>query len=144
MPEAVSLRGVRADGSSADELRALYARYSDCCNRHDFRSLGLFVADDVRVDDRPTGLAAYVAGLEDVVRAFPDYRWELRHLVVEPPFVAAHFADSGTHQGTFLGVPPTGRVVRTQEFAFYRVARGLITDVWVTADDLRTLEQLRV
>jgi aspartyl-tRNA synthetase len=134
---------VPADGASAEELRALYARYNDCCNRHDFGSLGLFVAEDVHVDDKPTGLAAYVAGLEEVVRAFPDYRWELRHLAVEPPLLAAHFADSGTHRGTFLGVPPTGRVIRTQEFAFYRVADGRITDVWVTADDLTTLEQLR-
>jgi len=34
-------------------------------------------------------------------------------------------------------------VIRTQEIAFYRVAGGRITDVWVTADDLGTLEQLR-
>jgi predicted ester cyclase len=104
-------------------LRALYARYNDC-NRHDFGSLGLFVADDVRVDDKPTGVAAHVAGLEEVVRVFPDYRWEVRHLLVEPPLLAAHLVDSGTHRGTFLGV-------------------GRITDVWVTADNLGTLEQLR-
>ena len=144
MPEAVSLRGVRADGASADELRALYARYSDCCNRHDFRSLGLFVADDVRVDDRPTGLAAYVAGLEDVVRAFPDYRWELRHLVVEPPFVAAHFAireRTRAHSSAFRRRAASSGRRSSRSTAW---PRGLITDVWVTADDLRTLEQLRV
>jgi predicted ester cyclase len=80
----------------------------------DFGSLGLFVADDVRVDDKPTGVAAYVAGLEEVVRVFPDYRWEVRHLLVEPPLLATHLVDSGTHRGTFLGVPSTGRGIRTQ------------------------------
>jgi predicted ester cyclase len=49
----------------------------------------------------------------------------------------------GTHRGPFLGVPATGRSVSTQEFALYRVEAGRITEVWVTADDLQLLEQLR-
>src|SRR4051812_21101612 len=32
----------------------------------------------------------------------------------------AHFVDTGTHRGAFLGVPASGRSVSTQEFAFYR------------------------
>jgi hypothetical protein len=37
----------------------------------------------------------------------------------------------------------TGRSVATQEFAVYRVAAGKITQVWVTADNLGLLAQLR-
>ena len=36
-----------------------------------------------------------------------------------------------------------GRRVATEEFAFYRVAAGKITEVWVTADNLGLLAQLR-
>jgi aspartyl-tRNA synthetase len=78
-----------------------------------------------------------------VVAAFPDYRWELRHLLVDAPWLAAHFTDTGTHRGSFLGVPASGRSVSTQEFAFYRVDAGRIVEVWVTADDLHLLQQLR-
>jgi predicted ester cyclase len=31
----------------------------------------------------------------------------------------------------------------TQEFAFYRLESGKIVEVWVTADDLATLQQLQ-
>jgi len=58
-------------------------------------------------------------------------------------WVSAHFIDTGTHRETFLGVPATGRRVATQEFALYRVDRGRIAEVWVTADNLGLLEQLR-
>ena len=55
----------------------------------------------------------------------------------------AHFHDSGTHRGTFLDIPATGRPVTTQEFALYRVDAGKIVEVWVTADNLLLVEQMR-
>ena len=125
------------------ELEAFYRRYNALCNEHRFDLLGEFVAEDVQVNGRPQGLTDYVAGLRDVVRAFPDYRWRLRHLLVDGDWIAAHFADTGTHRGTALGVPPTGRAVQTQEFAFYRVETGRIIEVWVTADNLQIREQLQ-
>jgi predicted ester cyclase len=45
--------------------------------------------------------------------------------------------------GSAFGVPATGRRVSTQEFAFYRIQGGRIVEVWVTADNLRILDQLR-
>ena len=64
-------------------------------------------------------------------------------LLVDRPWIAAHFADTGTHRGPLLGVAATGRSVSTQEFAFYRVDAGRIAEVWGTADDLRLVQQLR-
>jgi predicted ester cyclase len=126
-----------------NDLAAFYRRYNACCNEHRFEDLAEFVAPDVVANGAERGLDAYVEGLRAVVRAFPDYRWDLRHLVIEPPWIAAHFADTGTHRGRFLGVPATGRSVSTQEFALYRVDAGRIVEVWVTADDLQLLQQLR-
>jgi predicted ester cyclase len=89
------------------------------------------------------GLDAYVEGLRIVVRAFPDYRWELRRLVVEPPWIAAHLDDTGTHRGEFFGIPATGRSVSTPEFAFYRIHTGRIAEVWGMAFHVPLLDQLR-
>jgi predicted ester cyclase len=125
------------------DLAETYRRYNATCNAHRFADLHEFVHDDVVVNGERQGLAGYVAGLEAVVRAFPDYVWEIAHLLVDGDVVAAHFVDTGTHRGEWLGVPPTGRQVRTQEFAVYRWADGRISEVWVTADDLRVLDQLR-
>ena len=78
-----------------------------------------------------------------VVRAFPDYHWELRRLVVDPPWIAAHLADTGTHRGPFLGVPATGRTVSTPEFAFYRIDADRIAEVWGSAFGVHLLQQIR-
>ena len=126
-----------------DGLAAFYRRYNACCNEHRFDDLAEFVAPDVVIDGIERDLDAYAEALRAIIRAFPDYRWELRHLLVDPPWIAAHFADTGTHRGPLLGVPATGRPVSTQEFAFYRVDAGRIAEVWGTADNLRLLQQLR-
>jgi predicted ester cyclase len=129
---------------SREEVEATYRRYLARCNEHRFDTLGEFVADDVVVNDgEQRDLAAYVQGLRGVVRAFPDYHWGLRHLFVDGSWISAHFVDTGTHRGPFLGVPATGRRITTQEFAVYRVAAGMIVEVWVTADNVRLLDQLR-
>ena len=65
------------------ELAAFYRRYNACCNEHRFENLAEFVARDVAIDGADRGLDAYAAELRAVVRAFPDYRWELRRLVVD-------------------------------------------------------------
>jgi len=125
------------------ELEDFYRRYNTVCNTHDFGRLGEFVAESLRVNGKVQTLCEYASGLRQVVRAFPDYRWDLRHLLVDGEWLAAHFADTGTHRGTAFDVPATGRSVRTQEFAFYRVVAAKIVEVWVTADDLDLLTQLQ-
>jgi predicted ester cyclase len=126
-----------------DRLESFYRRYNERCNNHQFDQLGDFVVDDVMVNGEIQGLSGYVAGLEAVIRAFPDYRWNLRHLLVESPWISAHFLDTGTHRGTFLDVPATGRTVEIQEFAVYRVDADRIVEVWVAADNLELLRQVR-
>jgi predicted ester cyclase len=106
-------------------VREFYLRYNAACNAHEFDRLGEFVHADVRVNGERQGLDDYVAGLRDVVRTWPDYRWNLEDLLIDGDRIAARFVDTGTHDGT---------PVRRNEYAFYRVAGGLIVEVWVTAE----------
>lgn len=112
-----------------DRLADLYHRYIERCNEHRFDSIGEFVADDVTGTGSTTGLAGYIAGQYSLIDAFPDYHWEIERIIVEDPWLAVRLHGSGTHTGgPFLGVPATGRQVRTQEMAFYRIADGKIAE----------------
>jgi predicted ester cyclase len=89
------------------------------------------------------GFDAYTDGQRMVVRAFPDFRWELRHLVVDAPWIAAHLTDAGTHRGPFFGVGPTNRSVTVEEFAFYRIDASQIAEVWGMDFHVNLLDQIR-
>ena len=88
---------------SKGKREALYQRYLACCNAHNFQHLDEFVAKNVVVNGQAQGLAGYRAGLEDVVKAFPDYHWDLQQLFIEGDRMAVRFIDAGTHIGCVYG-----------------------------------------
>jgi steroid delta-isomerase-like uncharacterized protein len=42
-------------------------------------------------------------------QAFPDLRVEVHDVIAEGELVAARVTYTGTHQGEFVGIPPTGK-----------------------------------
>jgi predicted ester cyclase len=125
-----------------EDALAFYRRYNACCNEHRFSDLRAFVAHDVAVNGVEIGPDVYAQNLQTVIDGFPDFRWELRRVVSDPPWIAVHLTDTGTHRGSFYGVAATGRSVTTEEFAFYRVEAGRIREVWGMAFHLPLLEQV--
>jgi predicted ester cyclase len=112
------------------ELMDFYRRYLECCNDRRFDELDEFVDEDVRINDTPQGRDQYIAGIRAAVEAFPDFYWDLQHLLVDGNWLSARLIDTGTHTGTFLDVPATGRTITAQEFSMYRVSSGKIVENW--------------
>ena len=56
--------------------------------------------------------------------------------------VAARYHWEGTHKGTFLGIPPTGRRIVVRGMDFYRFADGRIVEHWDNVDEFGMLSQL--
>ncbi|WP_433161567.1 ester cyclase [Kribbella sp. CA-247076] len=125
-------------------MKDFYRRYIERCNQHRFEDLGEFVDEAVRVNGAPTGLEQYIAGLRSVVEAFPDYHWDLQHLLVDGDWISAHLIDTGTHSGEFLGLSQTGRAITAQEFAVYRTANGKIVETWGDLDSAVHLQLVGV
>jgi DNA-binding GntR family transcriptional regulator len=97
-----------------------------------------------RARDHTLGLAAYVEGVAAVIRAFPDYHWDLQQVVVQGDTVCARLIGRGTHTGSFSGIAPTGATISVQELVVYRFAGGKIVQCWgdlypVVRDELASL-----
>jgi predicted ester cyclase len=74
--------------------------------------------------------------------AFPDWHMEIAELVAEGNTVVGRFRCSGTNQGEFKGVPPTGRRMEVEEVYFLRVEEGKFVYFWGLEDDLTRMRQL--
>ena len=74
--------------------------------------------------------------------AFPDLLCTIEDEIREGDKVAAHFTMQGTHQGSFLGNPPTGRQVKALGIIFARTENGQIVEDWTLTDQLGILQQL--
>lgn len=87
----------------------------------------------------PTGYLAIIAMMRS---GFPDIQWTLEEMIAEDARVAARFAMRGTHQGTFIGVPPTGKKIEVQAMNFYRLSDGQIIEERGQPDLLGLLQQI--
>lgn len=128
VPVSLPLIGRTSPIITRDEITTLYSRYLERCNEHRFDELVEFVADDVGGWTRD--LSNYIAGCREIVIGFPDYEWNLKNAIVEGDWLAARLWGNGTHAGTFRGLVPTGRRIRTQELVMYRFADGKISECW--------------
>jgi steroid delta-isomerase-like uncharacterized protein len=73
---------------------------------------------------------------------FPDIQWTLEELITEGDRVAARFTMRGTHLGSFLGVPPSGKTIEVKAVNFYRFANGQIVEEHGQPDLLGLLQQI--
>lgn len=74
--------------------------------------------------------------------AFPDWSERIDDILVEGDRVAIRFTSTGTQQGEFEGMAPTGRKVRIREAAFFRLVKGKIVEQWGFADSQALMQQL--
>lgn len=109
---------------------------------------GRFFWEDI-VEQVPfPGQGPGLAGLKDVLRgmraAFPDMHWTVQEQIAEGDKVLSRFEWTGTHRGTFLGVPATDRPVTVWGMVIDRFEGGKIKDTRIIMDTLGLMRQLGV
>jgi predicted ester cyclase len=75
--------------------------------------------------------------------AFPDWHQDIIELVAEDTAVVARFRCTGTHQGPWQGLQPTGRTMRIDEVYFFRVTGDRLSRVWGLEDTGTRHQQLQ-
>jgi enterochelin esterase family protein len=111
----------------------------------------LAVADEILATDfvnhdssRPdvTDLESYKAWVVANHTAFPDFHVEVHDMLAEGDTVAARWPVTGTQQGEFMGIPPTGRQIAVTGMHIHHLAGAQIVEAWWAYDALGMVQQL--
>lgn len=89
----------------------------------------------------PEGFQKFFSGM---AAAFPDAHIEPETLVADDDNVAIAYTLTGTHDGVFQGVEPTGKRIEIRGVQIARFEDGLIVERWGSSDELGMLRQLGV
>ena len=75
--------------------------------------------------------------------AFPDLQATIHDQVAEGDKVVTRKKLSGTHDGPFMGLRPTGNRVSFEVIEILRLAEGKVLERWCVVDQLALLRGLR-
>ncbi len=107
----------------------------------------IHTADFVNHDpSRPdvTDLESYKRFIAEVRTSMPDYQVAIQDTIAEEDIVVTRWLGSGTHQGEYVGIPPTGRQATLVGVTIYRFEAGKIAEAWWIYDSLGMMQQLGV
>lgn len=102
------------------------------------------VHQDYAADGRVVGRDFVRRNIRRFRSGFPDHSVRILTLVASGDDVAVLIEHSGTHQGTFGGMEPTGKRMRFLESGFFKVANGQVISADFVSDGLGLRIQLGV
>ena len=72
------------------------------------------------ISDKPLyGGAGYLSVVDFMRKGFSDIRWDIVDMAAEDDKVAVSWTCSGTHDGNFMGLAPTGKKFSFSAMNFY-------------------------
>ena len=132
---------------SVADLKARTQQIFDMFNTHDAVATAAFFAEDAELYD--SGVVRPVVGAQQIAAlyarhysAIPDVHVHIDRMIAECNTVVAEWTCTGTHRGTFMGIPPTGKWVSYKGVSMVRYDRGIavaITRMWDLAGLLRQI-----
>jgi steroid delta-isomerase-like uncharacterized protein len=126
---------------------ATVRRFYDLINAGDIDTFGALMAADFVEHEQLPGLEPTKEGVVAFFHmqraAFPDMRMQVEDIFTSGNKVAVRVRYTGTHQGDFMGMPPTGKRVDAQLIDIMGMGDdGLCHEHWGVMDQLTMMQQL--
>ena len=131
---------------SVEDNKQLVRRYQEIYNSHQLDALTEVLSEKLLtpliLPGLPPGLEGAKAAHQIMLTGFPDYKTVIEDLIAEGDKVAVRIRMSGTHTGSFMGIPPTGKKVEFTGMYIARIENGMIVEHWGEEDGVSLMRQL--
>jgi steroid delta-isomerase-like uncharacterized protein len=130
--------------------RLAFRRFADAVNSGDMELIAKAIDEMVEpnalirtpLPSEAVGAELLKAVFGTLHRAFPDLHMTVEDLIAEGDKIVARNTITGTHQGEYMGLAPTGRSITYNEIFICRFDGGRIAETWGVVDVLSQLRQL--
>lgn len=120
----------------SEQNKALVQRYYDeVLNGRNLDAVGDYFADERVVEGVQRGCFSYF-------QSFPDLHCSVDELIAEADRVFCRSTITGTHDGEYKGIPPTGRHVASESAEVFRIADGKFIGYWCLTNVAGLMRQL--
>jgi predicted ester cyclase len=120
----------------SDGNKALVRRYYDeILNERKLETLAGYWADEQMIEPVRRGCFSYFT-------AFPDLHCSVDELIAEGDKVFCRSTMTGSHDGEYKGIPPTGRHISAESAEVYRIVDGKFVGYWCLTNVAGLMRQL--
>lgn len=131
--------------TSTEENKALVNRFIEGINRQDWESVrGLLDEELVIHGEGVTSVDDFIDRHQGFYAAFPDQTITVEDIIAEDDRVAYRTTVTGTHEGEFQGIPPTGEEIKVEGISIVRIEGGELAEFWAVEDMFGAMQQLGV
>jgi steroid delta-isomerase-like uncharacterized protein len=132
---------------SAEENKTIVRRvFDEVINKGDLNVVDEVIASDYVYRSPGSPELRGPEGFKQLIMmyrsAFPDLHLDVDELIAEGNTVVSRWTGRGTHEGEFMGIPPTGKQVSVTGVVISRFAGGKAVEDWELIDALTMLQQL--
>jgi steroid delta-isomerase-like uncharacterized protein len=130
---------------SVEDNKASVRRFSEeVFNKKNLAAIDDFYAPNLIDHSLQGGIEGQRQGIAMLLTAFPDLHLTVEDIIAEEDKIVVRMTFRGTHQGAFVGIPPTGKQITVTEIAILRIANGKAIEQWNNVDELGLMQQLGV
>ena len=129
-----------------EDVKSLTRRFYDEVNAGNLGVIDELIADDFVDHEEFPGIEPNKEGVRQFFAmfrsAFPDMRMETHEMLADGDLVSVRATCTGTHQGEFMGMPPSGKRIEVELFDMLRIRDGQATEHWGLLDVMTMMQQL--
>lgn len=133
--------------SAGDNKTIIRRFYTEVVGKGDLSRLEAFISAnyvDHNAEGPERGPGVVRIHVQALRRTFPDFHLQIDEIIGEGDMVATRVSGHGTHKGEWMGIRPTGAVVRLKGINIDRLADDRIVEHWGEADTIGMLRQMGV
>ena len=120
--------------------------YEEVLNKGDLDRIPELCSEDIVDHESPPEMPQGIEGIKAFVsmfrEAFPDLRVTVEDELAEGDRAAARSRWTGTHDGQFMGVPPSGNRIDIEAIDIIRIVDGKAAEHWGVTDNMELMQQI--
>ena len=109
---------------SLEENKELVRKFVEAYNKRNLDAFNDLLAPDYFDHTNQVGVEGLKQLMNMAFKAFPDFHETIEEIIAEGDKVWARIIFEGTHTGKWMGLPPTGKKVRTEMVDIFQIVNG--------------------
>lgn len=127
---------------SLEKNKEIVRGFIDAYNARKLDLVDNFVSPDYIDHEKNIGREGLKQLIAMGISAFPDWFETVEDIIAEGEKVWVLLTYTGTHEGEFMGLSPTGKKITSKAVDIYRIVDGKLAEYWNVTDNLNIFKQV--